>query len=158
MDWINQAGVWWLIAAVVLAIAELTIPGVFLIFVALAAAATGAITLFFPDLSVGGQLIGFAGWSLAAVLIGRRWYKDYPVETSDPQLNDRVARLVGQTVSVVTAIENGEGRVRVGDGEWPAEGADAPVGARVRIAGANGATLIVEPLPAPIAPPALPES
>jgi membrane protein implicated in regulation of membrane protease activity len=37
--------------------------------------------------------------------------------------------------------------VRVGDGEWPARGPDAPAGACVRITGATGATLRVEPLP-----------
>lgn len=146
MDWMNLAGAWWLIAAVLLAGTELLIPGVFLVFIALAAAATGAITLFFPELTVGGQVASFAAWSLVAVLIGKRWYRDFPVATSDPLLNNRVARLIGQTVTVVQAIENGEGRVRVGDSEWPALGADAPTGSRVRVTGAEGAALLVEPL------------
>jgi len=142
----NQAGVWWLTGAVILAALELVLPGVFLVFVAMAMAATGAITLFLPDLSIGGQLGGFAAWSLVTVLIGKRWYNRYPVATSDPLLNDRVARLVGEVVIVVQAIEHGEGRVRVGDGEWPARGPDTPVGGRVQIAGADGGTLIVKAL------------
>jgi inner membrane protein len=147
MDWLSSAGVLWLIAGVVLAITELLVPGVYLVFFALAAAITGLIALLFPELSLGGQLIGFAGWSLATVLIGRRWYRDFPVATSDPLLNDRVARLVGETVTVVQPIENGRGRVRVGDSEWLAQGPDQPVGARVRITGGTGGTLTVEPLP-----------
>lgn len=147
MDWVHSAGVLWLIAGVALAITELLVPGVYLVFFAIAAAITGAIALLFPELSVGGQLIGFAAWSLATVLIGRRWYRDFPVATSDPLLNDRVARLVGDTVTVVAAIENGRGRVRVGDSEWLAQGPDQPVGARVRITGGSGSTLLVEPLP-----------
>ena len=154
MDWMNHAGVWWLIGAVILAAAELMIPGVFLVFVAMAMAVTGAITLLFPDLSIGGQLAGFAAWSLVTVYIGKRWYNQYPVPTSDPLLNDRIARLIGETVTVVQAIVGGEGKVRVGDGEWLARGPDAPVGSRVRVTGADGATLLVEPiaLPAPGAP------
>ncbi len=147
MDWLNDAGLWWLIAAVVLAVTELLVPGVFLIFLAIAAAITGAITLFFPDLPAGGQLIGFAAWSAVTVLIGKRWYRDYPVETSDPMLNDRVARLIGQTVTVVTPITGGQGRVRVGDGEWSAFGEDAPAGAQVRIVGARDGALVVETPP-----------
>jgi membrane protein implicated in regulation of membrane protease activity len=147
MEWLEQAGVWWLIAAVVLAGIELLIPGVFLVFLALAAALTGAIALIFPELGIAGQLIGFAAWSVVTVLIGRRWYRDYPVETSDPMLNDRAARLVGEVVTVVEPISGGAGRVRVGDGEWPAEGADAPAGARVRIVSARGTALKVEALP-----------
>lgn len=145
MDWTSNAGVWWLIAAVLLAITELMVPGVYLVFFALAAAITGGVALLFPELSFGGQLIGFAAWSLVTVLIGKRWYRDYPVATSDPLLNDRVARLIGETVTVVEAIDGGRGRVRVADGEWPAQGPDTPAGTRVRITGAQGATLIVEP-------------
>jgi len=152
MDWLQSAGVWWLTAAVVLAITELLVPGVYLAFFALAAAITGGITLFFPELSLGGQLIGFAAWSLVTVLIGKRWYNDYPVATSDPLLNDRVARLIGEVVTVVEPIEADRGRVRVGDSEWLAHGPDAPAGARVRIVGATGASLKVEPVPTLIPP------
>jgi len=34
--------------------------------------------------------------------------------------------------------------VRVGDSEWNARGADAAIGARVRVTGADGAVLLVE--------------
>lgn len=148
MDSLQHAAVLWLIAGVGLAIAELALPGVYLIFFAVAAALTGTIALLFPELGLGGQLIGFAAWSVAAVLIGRRWYRDFPVASADPMLNDRIARLVGEIVTVVEPIRDGAGRVRVGDGEWPAQGDEAPAGTRVRIAGARGATLIVETIPA----------
>lgn len=147
MDWLGNAGVLWLIAAVLLAGTELLVPGIFLVFLALAAAITGAITLFVPDTPVGVQLISFAAWALLTVLIGKRWYREYPVESADPLLNDRVARLIGEVVTVSQAIEGGSGRVRVGDGEWPARGPDAVAGARVRVIGADGTTLRVEPLP-----------
>ncbi|WP_448664297.1 NfeD family protein [Sphingomonas sp. CJ20] len=147
MGWMQNAGVLWLIAGIVLAITELLVPGVYLVFFALAAAITGAIALLLPDLSAGGQVLGFAAWSLVAVLVGKRWYRDFPVPTDDPMLNDRLARLIGESVTVVQAIEGGSGRVRVGDGEWLARGPDLPVGARARITGGTGATLTVEPLP-----------
>lgn len=147
MDWFESPGIWWLIAAVLLAITELAVPGVYLVFFAVAAAITGGLTLFFPELSLGGQLIGFAAWSFVAVMVGRRWYIDYPVATSDPLLNDRIGRLIGETVTVVEAIDGGQGRVRVGDGEWPAHGPDMAVGSRARITGAQGTALTVEPLP-----------
>ena len=58
-------------------------------------------------------------------MVGRRHYERNPVPSSDPLLNDRTARLIGQKVTVVEAIENGEGRVRVGDSVWAARGPDA---------------------------------
>jgi hypothetical protein len=49
-------------------------------------------------------------------------------------------------VLVVAAIDNGEGRVKVGDSVWSCRGPDAPEGARVRITGADGSCLRVEPV------------
>ena len=135
----------WLIVAVALGIAELLVPGVFLIWLAAAAALTGLAALIF-GLPLAFQFATFALLAIAAVYIGRRWYANNPVESSDPLLNDRAARLIGETVVVVDAIRDGRGRVRIGDGVWPARGPDADAGARVKVTGADGACLHVEPL------------
>ena len=142
------AGTLWLALALLLGLAELLIPGVFLIFLAVAAAITGAATLALPDLPLAAQLGSFAIWSGVTVLIGRRWYHDYPVATADPLLNDRAARLVGEIVVVEQAIEADGGRVRVADGVWPARGPDSAVGARVRVVGVDRGVLVVEPIAA----------
>jgi hypothetical protein len=133
----------WLIAAALLGIAELLVPGVFLVWLAAAAAVTGfaALLLGIPPAF---QFALFALLAIAAVYFGRRWYAANPVESSDPLLNDRAARLVGQTVVVVSAFEDGRGRVKVGDSVWAATGPDAEVGARVRVTGAQGTCLRVE--------------
>ncbi len=136
----------WLAAAVVLGIAELLVPGVFLIFLAIAAAVVGVALLALPDLPLAAQLGAFAVWSVVTVLIGRRWYVDYPVETSDPLLNDRAARMVGEIVTVSVPIVAGSGRVRVGDSEWPAAGPDAEAGTRMRVVKVTGGIVSVEPL------------
>jgi inner membrane protein len=138
---------WWLIGAALLAIAEIAISGVFLVWVAAAAAITGILVML-TGLSLPFQLALFALLSIAAVYSGRQYYERNPVPTSDPKLNDRTARLIGQTVTVVAAIEGGEGRVKVGDSVWSARGDDAAVGTRVRIASAEGTCLRVEPLEA----------
>lgn len=141
----------WLIGAALLAVLELAVPGVFLVWVAAAAVLTGLATFVF-GLSLPFQLVLFGFFAIASVLAGRRIYERQAHTTTDPLLNDRAGRLIGQTVTVVNAIENGEGRVKVGDGIWPARGTDAPAGARVRITGTEGACLLVTPaeaLPAP---------
>ena len=145
MDVISAAGAW-LIAALVLGIAELAVPGVFLVFLAIAAAVTGAAVFVLPDLPEAAQLGAFAVWSAVTVLIGKRWYRDYPVEGGDPMLNDRSARLVGQVVVVETALVGGHGRVLVGDGSWPARGADAAVGTQVRITAVVNGAVVVAPV------------
>lgn len=145
-DWLGGAGGAWLAVALALAIAELAVPGVFLIFLAVAAAITGATVFALGEVPAAAQLASFAAWSVATVLIGRRWYRDFPVASSDSLLNDRAARLVGQTARLETAIVDGGGRVRIGDGSWPASGPPMPVGACVRIVAIEGGVARVEPI------------
>jgi membrane protein implicated in regulation of membrane protease activity len=135
----------WLLGATLLAIAEIIVPGVFLIWLAAAAAVTGLVALAF-DIPVAFQLALFALLSIASVYGGRRWYIRNPMPSSDPLLNDRAARLKGETLVVVSAIENGRGRVRVGDSVWACRGPDCTEGSRVRVVGADGSCLHVEPV------------
>jgi membrane protein implicated in regulation of membrane protease activity len=137
---------WWLIAAALLGILEIFVPGVFLVWMAAAAALTGVIAALLP-IALPFQLAIFGLLAMAAVMGGRRAYERNPVASSDPDLNDRTARLIGQKVVVVDAITHGEGRVKVGDSVWTARGADVPAGSRVIITGARGACLLVAPAP-----------
>lgn len=137
---------WWLLGAAVLGILEIVAPGIFLIWLGAAAALTGIAVAIVP-MPLPMQLALFGFLAIAAVMGGKRHYERNPVGSSDPLLNDRTARLIGQQVEVVTAISNGEGRVRVGDSVWAARGPDAPVGARVRVVGAQGTCLTVQPQP-----------
>ena len=142
---------WWLLAAALLGILEIFLPGIFLIWMAAAAGVTGILTALLP-LPLPFQLATFGLLALAAVYSGRRYYERNPVASSDPLLNERTARLIGEQVVVVTAIENGEGRVKVGDGVWTARGPDAPAGTRMRIVRADGNCLWVETAEAPALP------
>ncbi|MEG3180727.1 NfeD family protein [Sphingomonas sp. LT1P40] len=144
MNWSEQAGFIWLIVAALFAICELLLPGVYLTFLALGAAATGVLAIFFPELGSIGQFISFAAWSTVAVAVGKRWYGANPVPSSDPDLNNRAARMIGQSVTVVDAIADGTGRVRVGDGEWPAQGPDVAAGEKARIVEVRGGVVVVE--------------
>jgi len=151
MSWadLTAAGAW-LIAALLLGIAELMVPGVFLVFIAVAAAIVGSTLLALPDLPLAAQIGAFAAWSVVAVLIGRRWYRDYPVVDDTTRLNDPAARLVGAVVTIERAIEHGSGRVTLGDGAWPARGPELPAGARARVVAVDAGVLVVEPLDAAV--------
>ena len=143
-----MAGNWawaWLIAGALLAIAEMAIPGVFLIWVGAAAFLTGLVALLFP-IPLTGELGIFAVTAITSVLASLRLIQKGPVISDDPLLNERTARLVGRTVTVVEAIAHGEGRVRVGDGVWTAIGEDSAIGDKVRIIGARDGRLEVEKL------------
>lgn len=135
----------WLTLGVVLAGLEMLLPGYYLIWIALAAILTGILTGAVP-LAVSLQVAAFVVLALISVFSARRFLNDNPIVSSDPLLNRRGARMIGQTARVVQAIVHGTGRVHVGDGEWIARGADVSEGEWVRITGTEGATLLVEPV------------
>ena len=139
-----EPGWLWMIGGVVLLIAEIIAPGFFLIFIGAAALATGAFALLF-DLGTASQLALFALYAVLAVMVGRRFYSPASIEGSDGLLNDRAARLVGRTVTVIEDVDEHSGRVRLGDGEWSARGGPGSPGERVRITGVDGNCLLVEP-------------
>jgi inner membrane protein len=145
MEWINAlAPHWfWLILAALLGTAEILVPGFFLIWFAVAAVVTGAAAYLLP-IGMTAQGLLFAALAVAAVYAGRRWFAQNPIESDDPKLNDRGARLTGEIVTVVDEITNGRGRVKVGDSVWNARGQDAAAGSQVRVTGADGAVLLVE--------------
>jgi membrane protein implicated in regulation of membrane protease activity len=139
-----EPGWLWMIGGILLLIAEVIAPGFFLVFIGVAALATGAFTLLF-DMPLPFQLILFTIYALVAVMIGRKVYSNQAVDSTDPLLNDRVARLVGKSVTVIEAVDEHSGRVRVGDSEWSARGGPGRPGERVRITGVDGNCLLVEP-------------
>jgi len=138
-----EAGWIWAIAGVLLLIAEIIAPGFFLVFVGAAAIATGLFTLLF-DLGTAPQLVLFAVYSGLAVMLGKRWYGEPDTIDENLRLNDPARRLVGKTVTVVEAVDDHGGRVRVGDGEWNARGGPAEPGERAKVTGVEGNCLIVE--------------
>ncbi|WP_417593810.1 NfeD family protein [Parasphingorhabdus sp.] len=146
---LNNPEYLWLGLAALLALAELFVPGVFLIWVAAAAAVTGVLSLFI-DMTFAGQLTVFGLATIAAVLGGRRWYLTHKVESENPLLNNRAAQLIGTTVTVVETVSSTSGRVKVGDGEWPAKGPDMEKGAIAKVAAVEGGILRLEALADPV--------
>ncbi len=116
-----------------------------LLWLAIAAILTGILT-YTLDLSLTMQVIDFAIISLILVFSVKRFLKDSPIISSDPLLNNRGGRLIGQTATVTDAFVSGEGRVHQGDSDWSARGPDMAVGERVRITALEGTVLRVEPL------------
>lgn len=133
----------WLSIGLALGVLEMLLPGFFLIWLAGAAIVTGLIAWVLP-IPFTAQIALFAVLSIAAVFWARKYMKDNPIETTDPLLNQRGGRYVGEVVTLVSAIQDGRGRAKIGDGEWPVRGPDAAAGAKVRVVSAEGGILVVE--------------
>ncbi|MBF9234748.1 NfeD family protein [Microvirga alba] len=142
---IISLGPWaWIILGLALAGLELLAPGVFFIWLGLAAIATGLLDAGL-NLSWQASAIVFAVLSIAAVILGRTATraKAQP-DTQSNFLNRRGETLIGRVFTLETAIQDGEGRVRVDDSSWRVTGPDRMAGTKVRVVRVEGATLVVE--------------
>ncbi len=143
-DLLVKLGSWnWLIAGLVLMALELLAPGVFLLWLGLAALLVGVITLF-VDWFWQVQVIAFAAFSLAAVPLWRRVASPSSSSPDSAFLNRRSDALVGRTFTLDKPIMDGSGTVRVDDTVWRVSGPDCPAGSRVKVVRSDGASLTVE--------------
>jgi len=137
---------WW-IAAALLAILEMVMPGTMLIFFAAAAAVVGLVALVLPGLGWQVQFVAFGLLSVGGIFAWRKYRATHPGELDggdQPMLNKRAAQYIGRTVTVVEPIVNGSGKAQVDDTIWRVIGPDLPVGAVVKVTKADGGFLTVE--------------
>ncbi|PDT82822.1 NfeD family protein [Sinorhizobium sp. BJ1] len=137
---------WWALGLLLLA-AEVILPGVFLVWIALAALLTGALSLVLWDMGFcvwEVQLVVFSLLALVSVIIGRRFVVSSS-ESDEPLLNKRGESLIGRTAVLEQPIAEGRGRVRLDDTTWAVEGPDLPAGTRVSIVASSGRQLTIEP-------------
>ena len=146
--WVTLMGPWsWLAFGAILLIAEILVPGIFLIWIGMAAAATGLLSLALWETSWWVwevQLVVFAALSVLFVLVGRRWLLARGLQTDEPSLNNRGQSLVGRTAVLREPIAEGKGRIHIDDSVWVIDGPDCEAGTRVRVTQAHGRVLVVE--------------
>jgi inner membrane protein len=141
-----ELGPWnWMVLGLVLLGLEIVVPGVYLLWIGVAALLTGALTiqLWHWDLMTWQiQALVFIALSLLTVWGGRRIFGG--AEHSDqPLLNRRREQLIGLTAVLDEPIREGNGRIRLGDTLWRVKGPDLPAGSRVRVTGVEDTRLVV---------------
>ena len=124
MELIMEYCMWfWLIMGVLLMIAELFVPGVFVIWLGLAAVLNG-ILLSFIDMRFSFQLLSFAGFSIVCVLLGWYVYGQVMIHSSKKEyssLNNGAEAFIGKEYLLTEDVVNGRSKVRVGDTVWLAQ-------------------------------------
>lgn len=135
----------WLIAGILLCGAEAVAPGLFMLWLGVAALGTGLLLMLF-DPGFAWSLMIFGALSAVAVFVGARFYGSRATHSDQPFLNRRAEALVGRTFMLDQPIHGGEGRIVVNDTQWRVRGLDAPAGAKVRVVKVEDAViLLVEP-------------
>ena len=138
---------WWLLALLLVG-AEMIAPGYFMLWIGIAAGVMGVVTVFAPELPAIVQAVMFALLSIAACLAYWRFVRPLAEQRDDqPLLNRRGQKLVGERFVLIEPIVNGRGKVKVGDGQWLAEGPDLPAGSDVEVVAVDGTTLKVKAIP-----------
>jgi hypothetical protein len=136
IDWIV-----WVAAGLGLLILEMLIPGVFMMWLGLAACGTGLLTLAF-EFGFSGQVVAFGILAAITLTIGMRVRRPATVMRTESD------GLIGRPATALV-FQGRDGRVRLGDTDWaarvPPEIAPPDPGARLRVARVDGTTLIVRP-------------
>lgn len=144
----SELGPWnWMVLGFALLAMEILVPGVFLLWVGIAAILTGALSLqlwTWEPWTWQVQVLVFLALSLVSAFAGKRIIGSRAEESDEPLLNLRGEQLVGRTATLAEPIAEGVGRVRLGDTVWRVSGPDLPAGTRVRVVSARGGDLVVE--------------
>lgn len=142
-DFVPVLGVWfWWVVAGLLLILELMAPGIFLIWLGIAAAITALVDLLVP-MTWRGELLVFAAAAAISVFTGRALMARRGASWDHPFLNRRHHGYVGTRHVLQEAIVNGHGRLAIEGTIWEVRGPDVPAGTAVKVTGIDGLKLIV---------------
>ena len=142
----NQPFWMWLALGVILLAIEAALSTEWLLWPAVSAGVVAVLTAVGLRMGLPVEIAVFAVLTIVSSVASRRLVKR--VNPSEPDINDRDSRMVGQQARVVEAFVNGRGRVFISGSEWPAEArGDMPgVGEWVLVQATTGSGLIVAPL------------
>ena len=150
---VTELGLWnWMVLGIMLLMLEIAVPGVFLLWIGIAALLVGAASLALWDAAFWTwqvQVVVFLVLSLLSAYVGKQIVGRREGKSDQPLLNRRGAQMIGRTATLAEPIREGRGRIQLGDTLWRVSGPDLPAGARVKVTGANDTDLelTVEPLP-----------
>jgi len=136
-DWII-----WLAGGLALLILEMLVPGVFMMWLGIAACGTGLLTWFF-QFGFEAQVVSFGILAAISLTIGMRM-RPRPRQV----VHTETEGLIGRPATALV-FQGRDGRVRLGDSDWaarvPSDIAPPDPGTRLRVANVDGTTLIVRP-------------
>ena len=145
---VMELGAWnWMALGLVLLALEIMVPGIFLLWIGIAAIIVGALTLMIGGAAMWTwqlQIVLFLILSLVSAYIGKKVMAKGDGASDEPFLNQRAEQLVGRTATLAEPINEGRGRIKLGDTQWRVSGPDMPTGTKVKVVSTDGSELSVE--------------
>ena len=139
----------WIVIGLVLVVGEMVLPTNVLLWFGIAGVVTGLVVAV-VDIGAAWQVVLFAVLAFVSYFPVRWAARRLRTgdEAVDGTLNRRGRSAIGHHVTVIEAIEDGYGAVKVGDSRWRATcQQDLPMGSKVEVVDVEGTTLKVRPLP-----------
>jgi len=137
---ISELGPWnWMVLGFILLVLEIIAPGVFMLWIGIAALIIGAVSLLIWDASFWTwqiQVLAFLMLSLVSAYVGKKLVGGRHDPTDQPLLNRRGEQMIGKMATLSEPIKNGRGRIKLGDTPSRVSGPDLPAGTQVRVTGA----------------------
>ena len=151
-SFILSLGPWnWFILAAVLGVLEMALPGIFMIWYALAAVLVGALALAI-DMGWQLQLVLYVLAGVALLFASRRFAGSNSGKSDRPLLNERAQNHLGKVYELLNDTKHGRGSVKVGDSIWQVQlenNQDSPKGTGILITDVAGTKLIGRPHQSP---------
>ena len=138
---------WWVLGLICLSLEMLAPAAVFLWF-GVAGLLVGTTAWLIPSMGWQEETLLFTALALGSLIYLRAWRaRNTPLSVVDqPYLNKRTDAMVGQTHALLHAIENGRGKIQIGDAQWRCTGPDLPAGTQVQIDAVRDLVLHVTPV------------
>ncbi|WP_404925353.1 NfeD family protein [Mesorhizobium sp. ORM16] len=137
---VSELGPWnWMVLGFVLLVMEIIAPGIFMLWIGIAALIVGAVSLLVWDAAIWTwqvQVLVFLALSLVSAFVGKKLIGGRNEPTDQPLLNRRGAQMIGRMATLSEPIRDGRGRIKLGDTLWRVSGPDLPAGTQVRVTGA----------------------
>ncbi len=137
---ISELGPWnWMVLGFVLLVMEVIAPGIFMLWIGIAALLIGAVSLLIWDAAFWTgqvQVLAFLVLSLVSAYVGKKLVGGRNIPTDQPLLNRRGAQMIGKMATLAEPIKDGRGRIKLGDTLWRVAGPDLPAGTQVRVTAA----------------------
>jgi membrane protein implicated in regulation of membrane protease activity len=130
----------WLVLGLILSILEMLIPGIFMIWIGIAAFLTSIVA--YLGACIYTQIISFVVFSIVSTLLGKKIYDKLDVKN---YINQRAKDLVGEEVTLLFDIENGKSRVNLADSQWTVKSDEQlKKGDKAKVVSVSGNILVVK--------------
>lgn len=135
---------WFIIGCLLMAL-EAIIPGVFILWIGLAAIVVGLFVSLWPEAPLGIQFLVLAIAIGASVWAGLQLHRKRRLSVEQTGLNSGLQSYIGRQAVAITAFTQGQGRIRLDDSFYTAlSTTHIEEGSVVRVTAIEGSLLVVE--------------